>query len=317
MTARVHPAYLWFNGEIVPWEQATLHATDTIWSSIQTVFEGIRAYWNDEQETMYVFRLREHLQRLEQSMRLMRMPSPYRPMDLLRDLPPLIQRNEVREDSYIRAVSFPTERRMASKADEEVPNLLADTAPLASHLGEDRVRHLMVSSYTRISENVMPPRVKTMGNYRNSDLTMREAQLAGYDGGIQLNRLGEVAESSWSCVFIVRDGTLITPDLNSDVLESITRDTLVELARDVLGLPVSERRIGRTELYVADEAFLCGTAAEIQPVGSVDRYTLGDGGIGPITRRLRTLYDDVVRGKDARYAHWRTPAPVAARAGTR
>jgi branched-chain amino acid aminotransferase len=229
----------------------------------------------------------------------------------------LIQRNEVREDSYIRAVSFPTERRMASKADEEVPNLLAETAPLASHLTEDRVRHLMVSSYTRIGESVMPPRVKTMGNYRNSDLTMKEAQLAGYDGGIQLNRLGEVAEGSWSCVFIVRDGTLITPDLNSDVLESITRDTLIELARDALGLPVAERRIGRTELYVADEAFLCGTAAEIQPVGSIDRYTLGDGGIGPITRRLRALYEDVVRGKDARYAHWRTPAPVAMRAGTR
>lgn len=311
MTTRVHPAYLWFNGAIVPWEQATLHATDTIWSSIQTVFEGIRAYWNPVQETMYVFRLHEHLRRLEQSMRLMRMPSPYRPMDLLADVPPLLQQNGVREDSYIRVVSFPSERRMASKADEEVPNLLADTAPLPSHLAEDRVRHLMVSSYTRINENVMPPRVKTMGNYRNSDLTMKEAQLAGYDGGIQLNRLGEVAESSWSCVFIVRDGTVITPDLNSDVLESITRDTLIELARDALGLPVAERRIGRTELYLADEAFLCGTAAEIQPVGSIDRYTLGNGEIGSVTRRLRSLYEDVVRGNESRYAPWRSAARVA------
>ena len=317
MTTRVHPAYLWFNGEIVPWEAATLHATDTIWSSIQTVFEGIRAYWNEEQETVAVFRLEEHLRRLEQSMRLMRMPSPYRPMDLLADLPRLIERNGIREDTYIRVVSFPTERRMASKADEEMPNLLADTAPLPSHLAEERVRDLMVSSYTRISDSIMPPRVKSMGNYRNSELTMKEAQLAGYDGGIQLNRLGEVAEGSWSCVFIVRDGTLLTPDLNSDVLESITRDTLIELARDVLGVPVVERRIARTELYLADEAFLCGTAAEIQPVGSIDRYTLGDGGIGPITRRLRALYEDVVRGKDPRYAHWLSPAPAATGAGAR
>ena len=155
MSDRVNPKYLWFNGEIVPWEQATLHATDTIWSSIHTVFEGIRAYWNAEAETIYVFRLREHLRRLEQSMRLIRLPSPYPPMRLLDDLPALLQRNEVREDTYIRVVSFPTERRMASQADEEVPNLLADTAPYPSHLHEDDgslCRHLMVSSYTRISD---------------------------------------------------------------------------------------------------------------------------------------------------------------------
>ena len=125
MSEHVNPRYLWFNGEIVPWEQATLHATDTIWSSMHTVFEGIRAYWNAEAETMYIFRLREHLRRLEQSMRLMRLPSPYPPMKLLDDLPLLLQRNGVREDTYIRVVSFPTARRMASQGDEEVPNLLA------------------------------------------------------------------------------------------------------------------------------------------------------------------------------------------------
>ena len=310
MSDRVNPKYLWFNGEIVPWEQATLHATDTIWSSIHTVFEGIRAYWNAEAETIYVFRLREHLRRLEQSMRLIRLPSPYPPMKLLDDLPALLQRNEVREDTYIRVVSFPTARRMASQSDEEVPNLLADTAPHPSHLHEDTCRHLMVSSYMRIGESVMPPRVKTMGNYRNSELAMSEARLAGYDGPIMLNRLGEVAESAWSCIVIVRDGTLITPDLNSDVLESITRDTLLRLARERLGIPVAERRVARTELYLADEAFLCGTAAEIRPVGSIDRYTLGSGGVGPITRRLRDLYAEVVRGRVPEYAHWRIGARI-------
>jgi branched-chain amino acid aminotransferase len=307
MSDRVNPRSLWFNGEIVPWEQATLHATDTIWSSIHTVFEGIRAYWNAEAETMYVFRLREHLRRLEQSMRLMRLPAAYPAMQLLDDLPLLLQRNEVREDTYIRVVSFPTERRMASQGDEEVPNMLADTAPYPSYLHEDVCRHLMVSSYTRIGESVMPPRVKTMANYRNSDLATSEARLAGYDGSIMLNRLGEVSEGAWTCLFIVRDGTLITPDLNSDLLESITRDTVIRLARERLGLPVVERRVARTELYLADEAFLCGTAAEIRPVASIDRYTLGDGSVGPITRRLRDLYAEVVRGRVPEYLHWCVP----------
>ena len=249
-------------------------------------------------------------------MRLMRLPSPYPPMTLLDGLPLLLQRNEVREDTYVRVVSFPTARRMASQTDEEVPNLLADTAPHPSHLHEDTCRHMMVSSYSRIGESVMPPRVKTMGNYRNSDLAMSEARLAGYDGPIMLNRLGEVAESAWSCIVIVRDGTLITPDLNSDLLESITRDTVIRLARERLDIPVVERRVARTELYLADEAFLCGTAAEIRPVGSIDRYTLGDGGVGPITRRLRDLYAEVVRGRVPAYAHWCVPAQVAATAAS-
>src|SRR5919202_281478 len=275
MSERVNPTYLWFNGQIVPWEQATLHATDTIWSSMHTVFEGIRAYWNAEAETMYIFRLREHLRRLEQSMRLMRSLSPYPPMKLLDDLPLLLQRNGVREDTYIRVVSFPTARRMVSQADEAVPNLLADTAPYPSHLHEDTCRHLMVSSYMRIGESVMPPRVKTLGNYRNSDLAMSEARL-----------------------------------------ESITRDTVLRLARERLGIPVAERRVARTELYLADEAFLCGTAAEIRPVGSIDRYTLGDGGVGPITRRLRDLYAEVVRGRVPEYAPWCAPARVPATAAS-
>lgn len=317
MSDRVHPPYLWLNGAIVPWEQATFHATATIWSSIHTVFEGIRAYWNAETETMQVFRLREHLRRLEQSIRLIRLEMPYAPMDLLTDVPLLLQRNDVREDTYVRVVAFPTERRMASSTDEEVPNLLADTAPHPSRLHADACRHLMVSSYTRIGEAVMPPRVKTMGNYRNGALAAHEARLAGYDGAVLLNSRGEVAESTWSCLFIVRDGVLITPDLNSDILESITRDALIRLARERLGLEVAERGVARTELYLADEAFLCGTAAEILPVASVDRYTIGDGVIGPITQRLRTLYDDVVRGNVPEYAHWLTPVRAPRTAGTR
>jgi branched-chain amino acid aminotransferase len=232
-------------------------------------------------------------------------------MALLEELPLLLQRNEIREDSYIRIVAFPTERRMASRADEEVINLLADTAPYPSYLEEDRTRHLMVSSYTRISDGIMSPQVKSIANYRNSELALQEARLAGYDGPILLNRLGEVAEGAYSSIFIVRDGTLITPDLSSDVLTSITRDTVIRIARADLHVPTMERRVTRTELYLADEAFLCGTAAEILPIASIDRYVLGDGGAGPITDNLRLAYKVVARGEGGVHPEWRASAPVA------
>lgn len=306
MTQPIQRPYVWFNGAIVPWESATLHATDTIWSGIQSVFEGVRAYWQEDAGAMHLFRLRDHLLRLRQSTRLVRLALPYDPLVLLEDLPRLLRQNAIREDTYIRIVAFPTERRMASAVDEEVVNLLVDTSPYPSHLADDRLRHVQVSSYTRISEAVMSPRAKSIANYRNSDLAIREARLAGYDGAILLNRLGEVAEGAWSSVFLVRDGALITPDLTSDVLESITRDTVIALARDRLTLPVVERRVARSELYLADEAFLAGTAAELQPLASVDRYTLGDGGVGPITGRLRHLYEDVVRGRHGGYPEWLT-----------
>ena len=218
MSDRVHPPYLWFNGEIVPWEQATLHVTATLWSGMYSVFEGIRAYWNADSQMMHIFRLYDHLRRLERSIRLVLQPMPYAPMALMYGLPQLLQRNGVREEVYIRVFAFPNERPMASYAEEDVPNLMADATPHPSHLLEDRTRDLMVSSYTRISEGVMPPRIKSLANYRNSEMAMKEAQAGGYDGSVMLNRFGEVSESNWSCIFIVRDGVLITPDLNSDVL---------------------------------------------------------------------------------------------------
>jgi branched-chain amino acid aminotransferase len=305
-----YPRFLWFNGEIVPWDSATLHATHTIWSGINTVFEGVRAYWNPYTETMHIFRLTEHLRRLKQSLRLIRLDMPYDLSALLEHLPALLLRNEIREDTYIRIVVFPSERRMASRADEEVVNLVMDTAPHPSHLDEDQMRRLMVSSYTRISDAVMSPQIKSIANYRNSDIALQEARLAGYDGPIFLNRHGEVAEGAWSCLFLVRNGILITPDLQSDILESVTRDTMIRLAGEQLGLKVEQRRVGRTELYLADEAFLCGTAAEIQPIGSIDGFTLGGGAVGDVTGRLRTAYAGVIRGEDDSYPDWRTSVRV-------
>jgi branched-chain amino acid aminotransferase len=168
-----------------------------------------------------------------------------------------------------------------------------------------------VSSWRRISEDVMPPRVKNLSNYRNSQLAGMEARQDGYDTAILLNHLGKVAEGPGACVMLVSGNQVITPDIGSGILESITRDALIVLAREVLGLEVVERQVDRTELYLADEVFTCGTAAEVTPVVAVDKYSVGDGEIGPVTRALESAFDDVLRGRDARYAHWRTPVQTA------
>jgi branched-chain amino acid aminotransferase len=166
----------------------------------------------------------------------------------------------------------------------------------------------MVSSFTRISDAVMSPQIKSIANYRNSEVAVQEARLAGYDSTIILNRVGEVSEGAWSNLFLIRNGVLITPHLGSDILGGITRDTFIRLARETAGLNVEERGVSRTELYLCDEAFLCGTALEIQAIGSIDRFVIRDGEIGPITRGLRSAYIAAVRGDDGAYPEWRTSA---------
>lgn len=187
---------------------------------------------------------------------------------------------------------------------------------MPSHLLTGVAHTAKVSSWRRISEDVMPPRVKNISNYRNSQIANWEARLDGYDTAILLNQRGTVAEGPGACLALVRDGVLITPDLNSSILESITRDALLVLAREVLGIEVVERPVDRTELYLADEVFTCGTAAEISPIVAIDKYQVADGQPGPITHALEHAFHDVLRGREDRFARWRTPvgvrAPVAA-----
>jgi len=180
------------------------------------------------------------------------------------------------------------------------------TKSWASHLKSNKVLHACVSSWARISDNVMPPRVKASSNYLNSRLAAEEAKRNGYDAALLLNSNGKVAEAPGACLMIVRDGKIITPSVTSGILESITRATLIQLCREVLHVEVIEREVDRTELYVAGEAFLCGTGAEIAPIVSVDRLPLGDGNVGSLTQRVEDLYHDLVRGIDVRYSEWRT-----------
>lgn len=301
-----NPKYLWWNGELREWDSATVHVTDLGWSSVGAVFEGIRAYWNDDSEELHVFRLPEHMKRLGQSMKMMRFEPQWSIEELTDSVLELLKANEIREDTYIRPFVYRGSGGKSFSAAGGSTEILITTRPNPSHLLKDELRTACVSSWTRISDNVMPPRIKNVSNYRNGQLAGMEAQLNGYDVALLMNTQGKIAEGGGSCVMLVRDGVLITPDVTQSILESITRDAILQLARDEMGIPVVERPVDRTEFYIADEAFMCGTAFEITPLSSVDKYEIGDGTVGPITRKLEELLNDSFRGLSGIRPEWRS-----------
>jgi len=301
------PAYLWLSGRLVPWSEATVHITQVGWPAVSAVFEGIRAYWNEERRTLYVFRLDDHLKRFANSMKVMRLVPSLTMAEIAAGLCELLRANGLAEDSYCQPLAFPTSIMWGSRAVlERTPEVVITTRPSPSALLSGRAGRAGVSSWTRISDNVLPPRVKALANYQNSRLASNEAAINGYDAPILLNDAGKVSEGPGSCIAILREGVVITPPVTASILESITRDAALTLLRAELDLPVQEREIDRTELYIADEIFFLGTHAEVHPATSVDGYTVGDGTVGPISRRLAAVFDRVVRGRDARYLHWLT-----------
>lgn len=307
-----HPKYLWWNGKQVAWEDATVHVTDIAWSATGAVFEGIRAYWNDEQEELYVFRLREHMQRLKDSSKMVRLPIEPTVDDLVQITVDLLKANECREDTYVFPLVYFGEAQ-TKRADPGSlhGDLFVRTNARPSHLGTGMTQRAKISSWTRISDNVMPPRVKNISNYRNGQLATYEVKLDGYDVALLLGADGKVTEAPGACVMFIKNGTLVTPDPASGILESITRDAIMTIARDDLGMPVVERRVDRTELYTADEIFLCGTMAEITPIVEVDRFQVGDGAVGPMTAELERRFIDIVRGNENNRDCWRTRVGVS------
>lgn len=305
---RKPPKYVWMSGKLLEWEKATVHASMLGWSSISMVFEGIRGYWNPEQEQLAIFHLDAHLKRLSQSMKIMRMTSPWSRDELRNSILELVRANEFHGDCYVQPLAYFGDATPGYLAAGDRPGDIAIFARESSSvLGSGGVVSCGVSSWSRLADNVMPPRVKAVANYQNSRYVADEAKANGYDFGIVLNQQGKVAEASYACLYIVRDGVAITPPVTAGILESITRVVVKELLEQDLGVRVVERDVDRTELYVADEAFICGTGAELQAIGSVDRYQVGDGHVGPVVSRLEPMYHDIVRGKDSRYGQWRTP----------
>ena len=293
---------IWMNGRLVVQDQAVLPVNSAAVFYGTNVFEGLRAYWNADDGEVYCFRLQEHFVRFRESMKMMRFAVPYSDVDLYEAVREVLKGNEVREDIHMHLVAYVTGAGMDA------------TAPTGLYINPRRRGRIAdgglaccVSSWLRTSDNAIPIRLKCGANYQNGRLAVLQAKADGYDAPILLNQQGHVAEGTGATFFMVRKGKLVTPPVSSDILESITRTTLIEEIGPELDLDVVEREIDRTELYVADEAFFCGSGYEITPIVSIDRFPLGDGAVGSTTRRLLTAYMNVVRGIDTRRPEWRTP----------
>ena len=272
------------------------------------VFEGIRGNWNAEKETLFVFRLREHYERLTQGCRLLMMDIPYSVDDLCDITIELIRRCGYKQDIYIRPLAYKSARQVANlKLHELDSDFCLMTLPFGDYLETDALR-CCTSTWRRPDDRSIPPRFKMTGVYINSILAKTEAVLAGFDEAILLNSDDNISEGAGENLFMVTDGRLITPPLGDGILPGITRSTVMEVAREELGLEVVESHISRTEIYIADEVFLTGTAAHLTPMVELDHRKIANGDIGPISKALRDLYFEIAKGNNPKYMHWCTPA---------
>jgi branched-chain amino acid aminotransferase len=303
------PQYIWMNGELIPWDEAKLHVTTATVQFGSRVFEGLRGYWNDEEQQLYIFRLDDHLRRLAQSMKMMRMNLDFSLEEIRQAVVDVLIKNDLREDVHLApSVYFGVGQSFFSYKPGTVEvGAYVLAQPRKSILGTDKALHVCVSSWTRISDRDVPPRIKASANYQNGRLAAVQAMEDGYDDALLLNELGKVAEAPGACVFLVRDGTALTAPVTGGILESITRTTLIQLLEEEMSVPVVQRQVDRTELYIADEVWMCGSALEVTPIVSVDRFPVGDGQIGPVTARLQREYEAVIRGKNAKYSDWVLP----------
>ncbi len=306
MKTDVANRFIWYKGEIVNVNDAKINILAPTAQFGLNVFEGIPCYWNDEEKQLYAFRLDDHYDRLLRSARLIQINCPYTKEDFKKALVDVVKANEYDENLSVRQTLFVD--GFGSWGSAEPVDMFVAPIPKGKTSSEYNKKGLncCVTSWRRISDTTLSPRIKCGAKYINSRVGQREALRNGYDTCIFLNEAGKVAEGPGSCFFMVVNGTLVTPMLTDSVLESITRDTIIKLAKTA-GIPVAERTVDRTELYTCDEAFLCGSAMEVTPVLSIDKYVVGNGEAGKITVELHKAYLDAVRGKNDKLKDWVTP----------
>lgn len=295
----------YFGGKFIPVTDAKVGIMTHALHYGTALFEGIRANWNEEEGKSFIFRPIEHYQRMADGIKVLRMSSlRLTPEEMTKLTVELVERNNYRGDMYIRPIAFKSAQKVANLKLHELEDDFAIIAqPFGAYLDASVLR-CVISSWQRIDENMIPPRVKLSALYVNSILAKTDAVLAGYDEAILLNSKGFVSEGSGENLFMVKNNELITPPLSDGILPGVTRSTVMQLAREELHMAVAERSVGRTELYLADEVFLSGTAAHPTAVGELDNRKIADGKIGPVTKRLQDLYFQVIRGKVAKYRQW-------------
>ncbi len=297
-----------FEGDYVPLRDAKVSIMTHAFLYGTAVFEGIRAYWNEDQGVLYGLKLREHMERIRRNGNIL----------LMRDLPPVdelvrivvetIRRNGFREDAYIRPCLYKSGKAIGVRLHNLPHELTVLALPFGNYIDIDNGVRLMTSTWRRNADDALPARGKIVGGYVNMAFQKSEAELNGFDEALVLAADGHASEASAANMFVVRDGVLLTPPVSDDILEGVTRKAVLELA-EVFGVTVETRSIDRSEIYVADEMFLCGTGVQLAPVIELDHRPIAGGAIGPITKQLHEGYFAAVRGRDPRFAHWLTPIP--------
>ena len=303
-----HPktAVAYFDGAIRPLADAKVSVMTHAFLYGTATFEGIRAYWNAEQEELYVLKLDQHLERLRASSRILMMDPLPEVSALHAIIVELLRQNGYREDVYIRPSVYKSTEAIGVRLHDLKNDLYVIATPFGNYIDVDSGIRCATVATRRTTDLAIPARAKVVGNYVNSAFSKSEAMLNGHDEAIVLTEAGKVSEGSAENLFLLRGDTLITPGANDDILEGITRGAVIEIARE-FGLKVSERSIDRSELYIGDELFLCGTGAQISPVIEVDHRAVGTGAIGPVTKRIQERYFAAVHGRVPEYAHWLTP----------
>ena len=298
--------HVFMNGEYIEADKAVLPVRTHAFLYGTSVFEGIRAYYNKEEDQLYAFRVKEHYERLLHSAKVMWMKSPYTIEEYENITKDLLKLNGYKTDVYIRPTLYKSSQKVGPTLTDNEDSFLIFTTPFGDYFESDRGLKLCVSSWRRTSDNAIPPRAKVSGAYANSALIKTDAHEADFDDAVVLSESGQVTEGSAMNIFLVINGTLVTSSTTDDILVGVTRNTVIELAHE-LEIPVKERSIDRTELYAAEEAFCCGTGAQIVPVESIDHRIVGDGKIGNITKQIQELYFNVVKGKVDKFKKWCLP----------
>jgi branched-chain amino acid aminotransferase len=297
--------FAFFQGAIVPIADAKISIMTQVVNYGIGAFAGIRAYWNEEREQLYVFRIADHYRRFLNSAKLFNVPFRYNADELKRHTLTLLQKEGYRQDTYIRPLMYNATKDITPRLYDVEFDFACFALPMGNYI-QAEVK-ACTSSWRRIDDNIIPARGKITGGYINSAFAKSEAHWNGFDEAIVLNQDGHVSEGSAMNLFIVRDGKLITSPTSDNILEGITRRSLFECVRSELGMEIAERSVDRSELYIADEVFFCGTGAQVSAVTNIDHRTVGTGKMGPITKQVQDLYFDIVRGRNDKFSHWLTP----------
>ncbi len=300
------PKFDLFEGRIVPYAEAKVGVMTHALNYGTAVFGGIRGYWNEDEKQLFVFRPHDHYKRFLNSAKLLCMDLGHTAADLVKLTLDVLHAEDLHQDVYIRPLAYVAEEGIGVRLHDVRSALTIFAIPFGSYMTEAGA-HVTFSSWRRVDDNSIPPRGKIAGAYVNSAFVKTDAHFGGYDEAIVLNQDGHISEGSAANFFMLRDGVVCTPPATDNSLEGITRRTVLVLLRDELGLPVAERPIDRSEVYLADEAWFCGTGVQVASIVKVDHRVIGDGECGPLANKLRDLYFDVVRGRNPKYRDWCVP----------